>query len=97
MKLKKGQNFSIYGDAKNYDGSPLNLDGFTLSSNMVCSAHTIELTPVILNSEQGKFRLDGAIMLGAADSYKFDVKFSNGVIFDYSQTVTITATAAVTE
>lgn len=89
MILKTGQSFSIYGVALSTDSKKLDLTGFEITAVLKGKNNQLDLTPVKLPG-QGSFRLDGTLSDEPVGEYKMDVKFHNGNIIDYSQTVDIT-------
>lgn len=97
MILKKVQSFSIYGVAAAEDGSPLDLTGYNLASQIESGDSKVDLVAQVLSATDGTFRLDGTAAGLTVGTCKFDVKFTKDLIVDYSQTEKIEIAMAVTQ
>lgn len=97
MNLKRIQSFSIYGTARQDNGEPMDLTGYTLTSQIESDGDKTDLEAVVISAVDGLFRLDGSAVSLGVGSCKFDVRFSNGPIVDYSQTEKIDIDMAITQ
>lgn len=101
----QGQTFSYLGSAIDAETEEAyNLTGFTISGTFKKfdrAKTTFNVTVgngiTILDAVNGKFRLDIDTSALTSGVYKFEVKFDNGSIVDYSEVETLSIREAIAQ